>query len=206
MSLKFNLKKSKKPKAFISDGLDLSDLFLLVDKEDTEVRYIKPEVNGYTDGQDDSGFCYLGEISLKLCSDSLKDVNKISYNNELDLNRKIIEYIRDNALGIYKDNNSNSPVNLLFSTVNSKVYDQYCRGELNVMLCSEKFLETHNNTHPYDDYKVIIRDYLPDDQALFFHKYNVNCGSDVPIMLYINKKAKFFKIKILSNYTYLVQS
>ena len=205
---KIKLSKEEKFKSFISDDIDLFDLLFLLPKKDDKIYYVEPvvvdapKIPAPEDEPDFEG-TYLGEIELRMHETNLSDAEKISYNSQYDLNKKIVEYLKKFNIGEYTDT-KNSSLYYLVDIADKAFYDQFCKGETSNIICSEAFLNRHKGIPASYKDKLIIRDYLPDNQMLCIY-HNERNNADMNAAAYIDEKEKNLYIKSVNRYAYLVQ-
>lgn len=201
--------KLKKDKSLFPRKLDNSILDKLVKFIDTDtgnVTYIQPhfsQVETEEKGiyETDGDFENLGEIELKLKQTSLKDCETIHFENEEDLFKQVILFIQkstENYLAIAKADS----LDFIAAKASDSLFDKYHRGGVVSLICNSTFKTNHSHVGLYNvnnDTNIIEADFLPDNLAIGIYQ-NEKIDEDITILGYINRKKKWIKLKLVTDY------
>lgn len=209
MSIITKLKKDNKP--LIPRKLDNSVLDKLVKFIDTDTKNINfmratfskvetevPKERGaiYEAEEDFEGH-YLGEVELKLEQTSLNDCETIHFENEEDLFKQVVLFIQrstENYLAVEKDD----PLDIIVTKASNNLYDKYCRGEVTSLICNSAFKANHTRIG-WQDVDTINAEFLPDNLAIGVYQ-NEKIDYDITVLGYINRKEKWIKLKLVTDY------
>lgn len=213
MSIFTKLKKDTKPlfpRKF--DNSILDRLVKFIDSDTKKVNYLtvtiskeeEPKKSSFYECQssdDDFEGDYLGEVELKLEETSLEDAEKITYENEEDLFKKIVLFLQkstENYMPIDEGNplDFTMPLEICIDQASCYLYDKYNRGEITTFLCNKNFEAKHTQPGwPRPDI-VVNTDCLPDNLAIGLYQ-SEDIDYDVTVLGYINKKEKWVKLKLV---------
>lgn len=203
------LKKDKKP--LIPRKLDNSVLDKLVKFIDTDTKNINcmrahfskvenkaPEEKGAIyDAEEDFEGDYLGEVELKLEETSLNDCETIHFENEEDLFKQVVLFIQkstENYVAVAKDD----PLDIVATIASDSLYNKYCRGEVTSLICNSTFKTNHTRIG-WQDVDTIEAEFLPDNLAVGVYQ-NEKIDYEITVLGYINRKEKWIKLKLVSDY------
>ena len=209
MSIFTKIKKDDKP--LIPRKLDNSVLDKLVKFIDTDTKNInymqahfskveteEPEERGAIyDAEEDFKGDFLGEVELRLEQTSLNDCETIHFENEDDLFKQVVLFIQkstENYIAVAKDD----PLDIVVSEASNSLYDKYCRGEVTSLICNSTFKTNHTHIG-WGDVDTIEAEFLPDNLAIGIYQ-NEKIDYDITVLGYINRKEKWIKLKLVSDY------
>lgn len=190
-------------------SLDFSKVIKFAKSPDEKVKYIKPyfskplkceKVNN--DDENDFEGTYLGEMELRLMEHDLSLDSYTRYKNKKDLDKKIIEFLKDShelEVSVKKDEG----LIFLVENVRSEIYNSYKRGDVSALICTKKFLENHRLEYGDPDCDILITDSLPDNIALT--SWVSPLEHDIAIMAYIDKFRKRIKLASMTKYVCLIK-
>ena len=199
-----------KKKPFFPRKLDNSILDKLVKFIDTDtgnVTYIQSQFSQVeTDTSKEKGtyktdndFENLGEVELKLKQTSLKDCKIIHFKDEEDLLKQVVLFIQrstENYLAIAKDD----PLDFIAAKASDSLFDKYHRGGVASLICNSTFKANHSHVGLYNvNTDIIEADFLPDNLAIGIYQ-NEKIDEDITVLGYINRKKKWIKLKLVTDY------
>ena len=204
--------KLKKDKSLFPRKLDNSVLDKLVKFIDTDtgnVTYMQPQFSQVETDiskekrtyKTDNDFENLGEVELKLKQTSLNDCEIIHFKDEEDLFKQVILFIQrstENYLAIAKDD----PLDIIAAKASDSLFDKYHRGGVVSLICNSTFKTNHSHVGLYNvnnDTNIIEADFLPDNLAIGIYQ-NEKIDEDITVLGYINRKKKWIKLKLVTDY------
>lgn len=177
------------------DNSILDKLVKFIDTDTGDANFIRAHFSPIE--TDDFKSDFLGEIELKLEQTSLKDCETIHFENEEDLFKQVVLFIQrstENYCAVAKDD----PLGIVVSKASNSLYDKYCRGEVTSLICNSTFKINHSSIG-LQDIDTIQAEFLPDNLAIGIYQ-NEKVDYDITVLGYINRKKKWIKLKLVTDY------
>ena len=208
MSIITKLKKDKPLFPRKLDNSVLDKLVKFIDADNKNINYMRatfskvetevPEEKGAIyEAEDDFEGDNLGEVELKLEQTSLNDCETIHFENEEDLFKQVVLFIQrstENYLAVAKDD----PLDIIATKASDSLYSKYHRGEITSIICNSTFKINHSHTRQ-QDIDTVEAEFLPDNLAIgIYQNDKADCGTTV--LGYINRKEKWLKLKLVTDY------
>ena len=188
------LKKDKSLFPRKQDNSVLDKLVKFIDTDTGNVTYIQSQ---FSRVETDNDFENLDEIELKLKQTSLSDCETIHFENEEDLFKQAVLFIQrstENYLAVAKDD----PLDIIATKASDSLYSKYHRGEITSIICNSTFKANHS-WDKRQDVDTIEAEFLPDNLAIGIYQ-NDKMDYDITVLGYINRKEKWIKLKLVSDY------
>ena len=194
------LTKFKKKPFFprILDNSILDKLVKFIDTDTGNVTYIQSQ---FSQVETDNDFENLGEAELKLKQTSLNDCEIIHFENEEDLFKQVVLFIQrstENYLAIAKDD----PLDFVTAKASDSLFDKYHRGGVTSLICNSTFKTNHSHIGLHNintNTDIIKAEFLPDNLAISIYQ-NEEIDYDITVLGYINKRKKWIKLKLVTDY------